>query len=143
ACTRDGAPLHTSNISAGKVTAINLKARKPVAVIPVSKTAQRISISVDDRWVFTADQTKPQLAVIDTESDQFKMWVPLPAKAFGTRPTLDGRWLLVTLPSANQVAVVDLKSMQVARSIDVPSAPQEILVRPEIRVAFDSFDESR
>src|SRR5207237_10937493 len=37
--TRDGRRLYTSNISAGTVTAINLKARKPVAVIPVSKTA--------------------------------------------------------------------------------------------------------
>jgi YVTN family beta-propeller protein len=141
--THDGRRLYTSNISAGTVTAINLKARKPIAVIPVSKTAQRISISVDDRWVFTADQTSPRLAVIDTETDQVKTWVGLPAKAFGTRPTLDGRWLLVTLPSASQVAVVDLQSMQVARTINTPSAPQEILVRPDNGVAYVSCDESR
>lgn len=141
--TRDGKRAYVSNISAGTVTALDLVERKPIAVIPVSKHAQRISISVDDGLVFTADQTKPQLAAIDTATNQVKTWVPLPAKAFGTRATLDGRWLLVTLPGANKVAVVDLGAMKVARTIDVPSAPQEILVRPDNQVAYVSCDESR
>ncbi len=54
---------------------------------------QRISISRDDSMVFTADQTKPQLAVIDTATNKVKTWVPLPAVGYGTAPTLDGRWL--------------------------------------------------
>ena len=141
--TRDGRRAYVSNIVAGTVTALDLATRKPVAVIPISKKAQRISISVDDRLVFTADQTSPQLAVIDTATNRLKTWVPLPAKAFGTRPTLDGRSLLVTLPDASKVAVVDLASMEVARTIDVPSAPQEILVSPDNRVAFVSCDVSR
>jgi DNA-binding beta-propeller fold protein YncE len=141
--TRDGRRAYVSNISAGSVTALDLVARKPIEVIHVSERAQRISISVDDLLVFTADEVKPQLAVIDTKRNQLKTWVPLPAKAFGTRPTLDGRWLLVTLPGAKQVAVVDLAAMKVARTVDVPSAPQEILVRPDNRVAYVSCDESR
>jgi DNA-binding beta-propeller fold protein YncE len=55
---------------------------------------------------------------------------------------LDGRWLLVAIPSTNQVAVVDLHSLQVARSIDVPSTPQEILVRPDGKVAYASCNRS-
>ena len=41
-------------------------------IIPISGNTQRISISNDDRWVFTADQTKPRLAVIDTASNDVK-----------------------------------------------------------------------
>ncbi len=141
--TRDGKRGYVSNISAGSVTALDLAARKPIAVIAVSKHAQRISISVDDNLVFTADQTKPQLAVIDTATNKVKTWVPLPGIAFGTRPTRDGKWLLVCLPGAAKVAVVDLAAMKVARTIDVPKAPQEILVRPDNAVAYISCDEEQ
>ena len=43
----------------GTVSVLELKARKLISVIPVSQKTQRISISVDDRTVFTSDQTKP------------------------------------------------------------------------------------
>jgi len=68
--------------------------------------------------------------------------VPLPAPAYGTASTLDGRWLIAALPSASKVAVVDLHTMTLARTIEVPSAPQEVLVRPDNRVAYVSCDAS-
>ncbi len=142
AITRDGKHAYTSNVHAGTVSAIDLVARKVMAVIPVSGHAQRIALSRDDRLAFTADQTKPQLAVIDTASNKVKTWVPLSALAYGTAPTLDGKWLLVTLPNTGQVAVVDLSSMKVARTVDVPKSPQEILVRPDGLVAYVSCHES-
>ena len=143
AITRDGRRAYTSNVHAGTVSAVDLVARKVIAVIPVSATAQRIALSVDDRYAFTADQTKPQLAVIDTATNQVKTWIPLPALAYGTAPTPDGKWLLVALPSTGQVAVVDLQSMQVVRTVDVPKSPQEILVRPDDEVAYVSCHESK
>ncbi len=143
AITSDGKRGYTSNVHAGTVSAIDLVARKVIAVIPVSEHAQRIALSVDDRYAFTADQTKPQLAVIDTATNKVKTWVALSTLAYGTAPTLDGKWLLVTLPSAGQVAVVDLDSMQVVRTVDVPKSPQEILVRPDNQVAYVSCHESR
>jgi DNA-binding beta-propeller fold protein YncE len=117
---------------------LDLKERKTVAIIPVSGGVQRISVSTDDKLVFTSDQTKPQLAVIDTATNKLKTWVGLPGLGYGTAATLDGRWLLVAVPSTNQVAVVDLNSMQVARRIDVAKSPQEILVRPDGKVAYVS-----
>jgi DNA-binding beta-propeller fold protein YncE len=104
----------------------------------VSGNVQRISISTDDKLVFTADQTKPQLAVIDTATKKVKTWVPLPGTGYGAAATPDGHWLLIAIPATNQVAVVDLESMQVARNIDVADKPQEILIRPDGRVAYVS-----
>jgi YVTN family beta-propeller protein len=143
AITRDGRRAYTSNVHVGTVSAIDLQTRKPIAVIPVSKHAQRISLSVDDRWAFTADQTEPRLAVINTETNKVQTWVRLPALAYGTAPTLDGHWLLVTLPSAGKIAVVDLGAMRMVRTVDVPKSPQEILVRPDNEVAYVSCHESR
>src|SRR6185295_7070967 len=92
---------------------------------------------------FTADQTKPQLAVIDTTTNKIKTWITLPAPGYGSAATLDGRWLIVAMPTANKVAVVDLKSMQVAHVMDVPGTPQFVLVRPDNQVAYVSCDASQ
>jgi DNA-binding beta-propeller fold protein YncE len=138
ALSSDGSRGYTANVGPGTVSVLDMKARKTLAVIPISKDTQRISVSRDDSMAFTADQTQPRLAVIDTATNKLKSWITLPAVGYGTASTMDGRWLLVAMPSANKVAVVDLKSMKVARTIDVPSAPQEVLMRPDGKVAYVS-----
>ena len=140
--TRDGSRGYTANVGPGTVSVLDMKGRKTLAIIPISKDTQRISISRDDSMVFTADQTKPQLAVIDAATNKVKTWVPLPAVAYGTAATLDGRWLLVTLRTGKQVAVVDLKTMKVAKTIDVAEGPTEILMSPDGKTAFVSCTRS-
>jgi YVTN family beta-propeller protein len=140
AITRDGKRGYTSNVHVGTVSVLDLETRQNIGVIHVSSYAQRISLSTDDRWVFTADQTQPQLAVIDTATNEVAKWIPLETHAYGTAPTHDGKYLLVTLPDHGKVVVVDLSSMSVVHSIDVPKAPQEIVVRPDDKVAYVSCD---
>ena len=134
--SRDGSRGYTANVGPGTVSVLDMKARKTLAIIPISKNTQRIAISRDGSMVFTADQAKPQLAVIDTATNKVKTWVPLPAVGYGTAPTLDGRWLLVALRTSKQVAVVDLKTMQVAKTIDVPDGPAEVLIAPDGKTAY-------
>jgi DNA-binding beta-propeller fold protein YncE len=138
ALSSDGSRGYTANVGPGTVSVLDMKARKTLAIIPISKMTQRISVSRDDSMVFTADQTQPRLAVIDTASNKLKTWIKLPAVGYGTASTQDGRWLLVAMPSAAKVAVVDLKNLKVVRTIDVPSAPQEVLMRPDGKVAYVS-----
>ncbi|MBO0723633.1 MAG: hypothetical protein J2P41_22605 [Blastocatellia bacterium] len=142
AISRDGLRGYTANVGPGTVSVLDIKGRKTLAIIPVSKNTQRIALSVDDRLAFTADQTKPQLAVIDTESKTVKTWVQLPGIGYGSAATPDGRWLVIALPNANKVAAIDLKAMKVAHTIEVPSAPQEVLVRPDGKQAYVSCDAS-
>jgi YVTN family beta-propeller protein len=134
----DGSRGYTANVGPGTVSVLDMKARKTVAIIPISKNTQRISISRDGGMVFTADQMKAQLAVIDTATNKLKMWVPLPAIGYGTTATPDGRWLLVALHNTPQVAVVDLRTMKVAMTINVPDGPTEILVTPNGKTAYVS-----
>jgi DNA-binding beta-propeller fold protein YncE len=136
--SKDGSRGYTANVGPGTVSVLDMKARKTLAIIPISKTTQRISISMDDRMVFTADQTQPQLAVIDTATNKVKMWVSLPSLGYGTAPTLDGRSLLVALPRTKQIAVVDLSTMKVAQTIDIEGSATEILMTPDGNVAFAS-----
>lgn len=141
--SHDGKRGYTANVGPGTVSVLDMQARKTLTVIPISKETQRISISPDDRLVFTSDQIEPRLAVIDTSTNKVKTWVNLPGTGYGTASTSDGKYLLVCAPKVNKVAIVDLKSMQVVHTVDVPKAPQEVLIRPDNHMAYVSCDASR
>ena len=70
--------------------------------------AAHCDLEEDDRWVFTADQTKPQMAVIDTKTERVAKWIPIEADGYGGAVTPDGRWFLVALPDVNKVAVIGM-----------------------------------
>src|SRR5258708_24384635 len=105
--SQDGSRGYTANVGPGPVSVLDMKARKTLAIIPISKDTQRISLSPDDSMVFTADHTKPQLAVIGTATNQAKTWVPLPAVASGTAAAPPGRSALVRFRTGKQVALRD------------------------------------
>jgi YVTN family beta-propeller protein len=136
--SRDGSRGYTANVGPGTVSVLDMKARKTLAIIPISKNTQRIAISRDGSMVFTADQTKPQLAVIDTRTNKVKTWIALPAVGYGTGATLDGRWLLVTQRDNKQVVVVDLKTLKVVKTLDVPAGPGEVQFAPDGKTAYVS-----
>ena len=142
ALSHDGLRGYTANVGPGTVSVLDVKARKTLAIIPVSGNTQRIAISNDDRWVFTADQTTPRIAVIDTATNTVKKWVKIDGLGYGSAPTKDGRWLLVALPDENKVDVIDLQSMTLARAVDVGKSPQEVLVRPDGKAAYVSCEGS-
>jgi len=143
AISHDGRFGYTANVGPGTVSVLDLVGRKTLAVIPVVTSqggwgVQRISISPDDRSVFTADQTEPRLAVIDTRTKRVTSWVTLPGLGYGSAVTQDGRWLLIALPRKDAVAIVDLRSMKVVRTIPVAANPQAVLIRPDGKVAYVS-----
>ena len=142
ALSHDGLRGYTANVGPGTVSVLDLKARKTLKVIPVSGSVQRISISNDDRWVFTSDVTAPRLAVIDTATNAVANWVKLDGLGYGSAPTPDGRFLLIAIPDANAVDVIDLKSMTVVAKVAVGKSPQEVLVRPDGKAAYVSCIES-
>lgn len=141
AITHDGRRAYTANVGPGTVSALDLDARKVIAIIPVAPQVQRISLSVDDKFAFTSDVTKPQLAVIDTGTNKLKIWIPLPGSGYGSAATADGKWLIIALPSVRQVAAIDLKTMKVAHMVDVGMRTQEVLLGPDGQTAYVSCDQ--
>ena len=129
---------YTSNIQSGSVSVLDIRARKLLKIIPVSGKIQRIAISIDDRQIFTTDQTQPRVAVINRATRQVDSWIPLPAIGYTLTATADGRWLLVGIQSTSQVAVIDLEMNRVIKTIDVPKSPHEILMSPDGTAAYVS-----
>jgi DNA-binding beta-propeller fold protein YncE len=149
AVSHDGRRGYTANVGPGTISVLDLtgktgQARNPLTVIPVAGTVQRISISMDDRMVFTSDQTKPELDVIDTATNTVKKRIPMESAGYGSAVTPDGHWLLVAMMAVNKVAVIDLKTLTVARNVDLAAGthPQEALVRPDGKTAYVSCDKS-
>lgn len=138
AISHDGTRGYTANVGPGTVSVLDMKARKTLAVIPISGNTQRISVSNDDRWVFTADLTKPQMAVIDAATNKLHTWVQLSGLGYGAALTKDGHYLLMPIPAKNVVDVVDLATMKVVRSIAVGADPQEVLTAPGGKFAYVS-----
>lgn len=138
AISHDGMRGYTANVGPGTVSVLDMKARKTLAIIPISGNTQRISVSNDDRWVFTADQTKPQMAVIDSATNKVHSWVQLSGLGYGAALTKDGRYLLMPIPAKNVLDVVDLATMKVVRSVAVGSDPQEVLTAPGGKFAYVS-----
>lgn len=136
--SRDGKRGYTANVKPGSVSVLDMAARKLVTVIPISGSTQRISITPDDRLIFTSDQTQPREAVIDAASNTIKQWIPLPAVGYGSAVTPNGKYLLVCMPAVKQVAVVDLATMKVVHTIDIPNAMGEIVIQPDGKDAFIS-----
>ncbi len=141
AVTKDGKRGYTANVASGTVSVLDLENKKLLTTIPVAAKTQRISLSIDDRWVFTSDQTKAQLVVIDTKTNEVASRIDLPDFGYGTAPTPDGKSLLVCC-GIGEVAVVDLEAKKVVHDLQLPRAPQEILVRPDGAVAYVSCDAS-
>ena len=140
--TRDGKRGYTANVGPGTVSVLDLVEKKLIKVIPISKMTQRISLSVDDKLVFTADQFDPAIVVIDTATNEVKTRIVLPDIGYGTAATPDGKSLIVALINLNEVAIVDLSTMKVSTTVKVPKSPQAVLVRPDSAVAYVSCDAS-
>lgn len=140
AISSDGTKGYTANVGPGTVSALDLKSRKTIAVIPVATHVQRIALSADDKWAFTSDTTQPRLAVIDTATNAVAKWVTLPAPGYGAAATRDGKFLVIALPAANAVGVIDLATLTIVKTVDTPASPQETLIRPDGKVAYVSCD---
>ncbi len=136
AISRDGKLGYTANVGPGTVSVLDIKNRKTLKVIPISKGTQRIVLSPDDKWVFTSDTSEPRMAVIDTQTNEISKWIELPGNGYGSATTPDGKWLLVPIPGKSCVAVIDLKSLTVAKTIEVEKSPQELIVRPDGKFAY-------
>jgi DNA-binding beta-propeller fold protein YncE len=146
ALSHDGKFAYTANVGPSSVSVLDLNTHKTLAIIPIQTPdatpgkvrVQRMSISNDDKLLFTSDWDKPRLAVIDTATRKVKTWIDLPGTGYGSASTHDGRYLILCLSKSSKMAVIDLKTFKVVQTIDVPAQPQEVIVRPDGLVAYVS-----
>ena len=135
--TPDGSRAYIANVFAGNVSVLDLRSHSLLATIPVAQQVQRISISPNGSTVYTHDQTKPRIALIDTGRNTVTGWWEVPAVVYSSAPTPDGKWLAANAPSG-KLFVLETSSGRVAHSYDIPAALGETLVTPDGSFAYIS-----
>ena len=123
----DGSRIYTANVGDGSVSVLDVKARKLITVIPLTKRVQRISVSRDGRWVFTSDWDQARVAVIDTETNTLSRWLPTTGMPYVTLPAVDGKSLLVAETdqaggTKGLLEVFQLTDWKPVRSFPLPAA---------------------
>ncbi len=123
----DGSRIYTANVGDGSVSVLDVKARKVIQVIPLTKRVQRIAVSTDGRWVFTSDWDQARVAVIDTQTNQLSRWLATADMPYVTQPTADGKSLLVAETDRSNAAHGHLEVFRLADwkpeySFPLPSA---------------------
>jgi YVTN family beta-propeller protein len=136
--SRDGRLGYTANVGPGTVSVLDMVDRRTLAVIHVAEHVQRIAISNDDRWVFTSDTKNPRLAVIDASGRKLDGWIDLPGKGYGAIAAPGDGGLLVCIPKEGKLAKVNIDERRVAATLDLPGAPQEIILNPDGQTAYVS-----
>lgn len=136
----DGNRLVTANVGLGSVSIIDIPSRTLVGVVEVAERVNRICLEPKGRFAYTADQTSPRLAVIDTEIAEQVASIELPSIGFGTAVTASGSHLVVALRTASEIAVVDRRSGEVVHRVATPNHPQAIVLHPDGVRAFSACD---
>jgi YVTN family beta-propeller protein len=131
----DGKRAYTSNVHAGSVSVLDLEKRALIAVIPVAKTVQRISISPDGKRVFTHDQDQPRIAVIDTASNKVSGWIALSSTVYSSVPLPDGHTMVAASPSGKLFSI-DLDNFKQTSESDACAALGELALTPDGNQAY-------
>ena len=126
----DGRRGYTANVGAGSVSVLEMKERKLIKVIPLTKRVQRIAVSNDGQWVFTSDADQPRVAAIRTRTNALGQWIAVEGIPYVTQPTPDGRYLLVAAAKDEKgvLNLVDLGTMKVVRTIATAAPVVSFLV---------------
>ncbi|TFV95143.1 YncE family protein [Leifsonia flava] len=140
AVSADGGRIVTANVGAGSVSVIDVASRLLLGAVEVSEKVNRICLEPQGRLAYTADQSLPRIAVIDTELIELAAWIDLPSIGFGTAVTADGSHLVVALRSASEIAVIDRRSGEIVHRIPTPDHPQAIVLHPDGIRAYSACD---
>jgi YVTN family beta-propeller protein len=112
----DGARAYTANIGSGSLTALDLRERTRLSVVPTGMGAEGIDVTPDGAWVLVANRAADTLSFVDAAT--LKEAAELPCGRFPIRVkvTPDGKRALVSCATSGEVAVIDLaERKEVAR----------------------------
>jgi WD40 repeat protein len=133
--TPDGAKLYTENEEDTFASVVDLKARKRIKKISAPNGLAGIGMSPDGRTVVLVDAKKPQILVIDTETDVVRCTIDLagheqPAQIARYGP--DGRYLVVTSYAAPLATVFDA-TLKTQKLLQLGAGPMNMAFHPDGR----------
>lgn len=133
--TADESRAYTSNFAAGTVTAIDLRAGKVLAQIPVGPGTEGLSLAPDGRSVYASAVLGGFIAKIDAASLTVTATAAAPRSPVRVLPTPDGRRLVVNSSADGMLSVYRESDLRREWSLPVGRQPIGLAV-PSDRTAF-------
>jgi YVTN family beta-propeller protein len=122
--TPDGKELWTAHMGDGRISVIDLAAKKVVATIDAGARApNRLKFTPDGTLALVSEIGGGGLVVLDTKARSVTKRVPLGRGASGILIPPDGQRAYVALTGSNVVAVVDLKTLSEVSRLNTGSGP--------------------
>lgn len=101
----------------GKVAAVDIKARKVLAVIPVGLSHGGIDVIPGGRYVFSGAIADHVVDVIDPVTFKVIKRIDVGQGPHGVRASRDGRWVYVGVTGTDKVAVIDTRTLDVVQQV--------------------------
>jgi YVTN family beta-propeller protein len=151
----DGSRAFVASIGSGTLTAVDMRERKVLGVLPTGKGAEGIDVTPNGREAWVTNREADTVSVVDVATLQ--VVATLPAKAFPIRVkiTPDGRHALVSCARSADVAVFDVgsklkelrrvpmklaaaaaKDGRIFQDFGASPVPVGIVIRPDGRQAY-------
>jgi YVTN family beta-propeller protein len=120
----DGKQLWAADSGDGKITIVDLAAKKAVGAVDVhTKRSNRLKFTPDGQRLLVSDLAGGELVVVDTNSRAEIKRLALGRAPEGVLMLPDGSRALVAVSGENNIAVIDLKSLEVTRRIATGAGP--------------------
>ena len=126
--SKDKELLYVTLPEQSAVGVVNTVTRKLLTTIPLTPASKpmRITYSPDGRFIWVGLDAAPQVAVIDSTTNQLAAYVPTGAGLHLIAFSRDGRFAYVTNSSADTVSVIDAQTFKKISDIAVGKTPVPI-----------------
>jgi len=130
----DGKELWTAHMGDGRISVIDIAAKKVVATIDAgARGANRLKFTPDGKLALVSEMGGGGLVVLDTGTRAVTKRVPLGHGASGILIPPDGARAYVALTGDNAVAVIDLKTLSEVARLKTGSGPDGMAWLPAKR----------
>src|SRR5262249_11947523 len=137
ALTPDGARAFTTNVGAGTVSEIDVRARRVTRTDTVGTRVEGIAVTPDGGEVWVGGNTSQTVYVIDTHTGKVAHTLAGLGMPYRIGITPDGSTAVISDPGAEKIHIVDAKTHAVRSVIDVPAENGTAASPQGVRVADD------
>jgi YVTN family beta-propeller protein len=121
--TSDGKELWVANAGDKTISVIDIAAKKVVATLPSTDSANRLKITTDGKYAFVSDLNGTNLLIVDVASRKPYKTLTMAGHSEGLLMSPDGTHVYTTLNDRDSVAVIDLKTFTVTGEVKTGRGP--------------------
>ncbi|MGH7460737.1 MAG: hypothetical protein ACREMA_06875 [Longimicrobiales bacterium] len=134
--TKDGTRAFTSNMGAGGISEMDLKAKTLVRTIPVAPRVEGVAVTPDGSMVWAGSNTNGTVSIIETKTGTVATTLTGFTLPYRIAISADGRIAIVCDPQGSKIHVADVAQRKVIWTLDGLEAPRGVSIAPDGKTAF-------